>query len=85
MIWKDVTGYSQSDTVRTPRNFELKTKYLRINVHRHINWPKDVWLLSCHQLGMECREMKEVSIERAQVEAIEHIKHALNAYLKDLK
>lgn len=83
--WKDVSSYSQRDAVRSPSNYELKSKFIRVHVHRHTDWPKDAWLLSCDQLGVIRYDLRETNLQDAQDKAILLIKSTLKAFLRELE
>lgn len=68
--WKDTSSYGQGDKERIPTAWGLNADGIRISVHRHIHYPKDVWLLSCHNLGVSLQELKSKDIEGAKAEAI---------------
>lgn len=82
MKWKDVTSRSQGE----PTNSEARIWHchlgpIRLGVHRHINSPVDVWLMSCHALCVENEELEEKNIDEAKATALRwveaELRHAL--------
>lgn len=88
-MWKDVTSYSQSDTNRVPKVFELilenNSEILGIKItSNHLYYP-DTWLLNCLRLNIKELEMgstKDLTLKQAQNKAIEICKNKAFNYLK---
>lgn len=68
-IWKDVTNYSRDDKVREPAEWELRTKSLRICVHRYIGCG-EAWFLTCHDLSIVRHDLDTTDVAAAQKKAI---------------
>jgi hypothetical protein len=81
--WKNITSYSQRDTDRTPKTWEARFGKLRVCVTRHIDYPKDVWLLRCHDLGLE-RQLASPKIEEAACQARAIVQSHLEEMLRDV-
>lgn len=81
--WKNVTSYSQGGRDRTPRSWQAKFGRLRVSVTRHIDYGPKVWVLLCHDLGLE-RQLQSADVARAADEAIETVRALLNQMLCDL-
>jgi hypothetical protein len=80
IIWKDISSYSQRDTIKIPNNYELVVNNTKIHVHRHIYFPK-TWLLSCHELGVSQLDLKTNDISEAKEKAINVLISHLNKYI----
>ena len=78
MEWKDTTSYSQSDKERIPRSWTIKSVELSITVHRHRDYDKDVWLLSCVNLHIDCKQLGNKDIELAKNEALNYVASYIN-------
>lgn len=62
MEWEDTSSYSRDDEERVPHAWTLKVTTpnganIRLIVHRHIHYPPESWLLSCHEFGIEAFEL----------------------------
>lgn len=85
--WQDATIYSRGDKTREPSTWHhivrYKGGYLNISVHRHIDFPKDVWLLTCHSFFIK-HQLKNKNINKAKREALRKVKKelklAINAF-----
>jgi hypothetical protein len=66
--------------------YTLVTKTLcrGLSIHRHMEYPADVWLLSAWEIGMEKIELKSKDIEAAQAEAEKIVRNRLRRILKEL-
>lgn len=82
--WKDVTSFSQGDTDRTPRSWTANAGRIRIDVHRHIHYPPDVWLLSCDALRIDNNELPSRDIEDAKCEAVAVVRGLLEAAIGEM-
>lgn len=72
--WKDITSYSQSDTERVPRTYEVVVpKVGRIIVTRWRDGEPDFWYLTCHELNIKYHPLKGFKLENAQDEAIHFV------------
>lgn len=84
MNWKDRTK-----DLGSGRNIilssELKTKSMRIAVHRLIGYGPDQWLMSCYGIDMVQVELESKDINYAKKEAIEIVKHILEKRLRELE
>jgi len=80
--WEDDTSYSRSETNRVPAVWGLKTKTMRISVHRHIHYPPDMWLCSCGLFDKLALESKD--IDAAKAEALRKVHEVLTEMLKDI-
>lgn len=85
-VWKDISIYSQDEPVegRKPRVLEYATKRLSVRVHRHIHYPPDSWLVSCHTLGMTNVELGNKDLEKAKAEALDFLRVYAEALVKEL-
>jgi hypothetical protein len=79
--WKDITTYSRDDKKRIPEILETKLDNFNIRIHRHIHYP-DTWLLSCHQLAMQCIDLKTDDFNIAEISAINFLIRKLDEYVK---
>ena len=61
--------------------YELRTDHLRIIVHHHIYHDPDEWLLSCYELGVEKKSLKNKDDFRARNEALELVRSKLKSML----
>jgi len=76
--WNDVTTYSRNETVRIPRTWRADFGRLRITVTRNIHYAPDVWVVTCHKLGIE-QELQATNLHAAATEAIEVVKTDLDS------
>jgi hypothetical protein len=81
MEWKDITIYSQGDKERVPSVLEAKIDGFNIRVHRHIYYP-GTWLLSCHQLGIDNKDLKTDTFRIAETVALNFLIYKLDEYVK---
>ncbi|UCE64934.1 MAG: hypothetical protein JSU85_08590 [Candidatus Zixiibacteriota bacterium] len=63
---------------------EIYLGMFRLNVHKHIDYPKNIWLASCYPDIFKCRELKNKDLEKAKPEAVEILKTILKDALKAL-
>lgn len=82
--WVDRTSFSQNDKDRTPRTWTLQFEGFRVTVTRHIHYPGK-WVLSCYELRMDCVELKEAELEKAQKEALNLVRRKLKAMLEQVR
>ena len=64
LIWKDETVYSQSDKVREPRTWTIKSGNLAVTVTRKVYDP-GAWYAICHALGIE-RRLADTDLPQAK-------------------
>ena len=83
--WKDVSSYSRGDEQKIPNDWQLITRSLRINVHRHKDYDSDMWLLSCYDVAKIQMPLRCKNINYAKKEAIELVQHILKTMLKELE
>lgn len=81
MKWKDSYRSYKDKTINES---ELKLSRFRFVIHRHIDYPKDVWLSSCYGLFTQ-RELKNKDLDKAKIEAVNIVKKILNKTLSELK
>jgi hypothetical protein len=86
MKWKDVSSYSRGDKERVPDIWEIgDRKTVRVCVHRHIHYPKDMWLLTCLP-WFDKQEIPEKDIDKAKDIALMMVAEKLrNSYLVIMK
>ena len=79
-------GQWEEETVRDleVKVWAIKLKYLKISVHRHIDFEKDEWLCSCYQLQVINKLLKSKNIISAKNEAINYLTKITHRYYKDL-
>jgi len=82
--WKDVSSFSRSDTDRTPKAFEYRTKSLRISVHRSIYGAKVDWFVTCYDVRIEKHPLAAMPAEEAMTEGMAHVKARLAAMISEL-
>jgi hypothetical protein len=68
----------------TPVGSSAKCGRFRLDVHRHIHYPADVWLASCGYLFSQ-KVLKSKSFELAKYEAAIELKLILTEALADIK
>ena len=83
VIWEDNTTYRQGEKDRTPRIWGAKTKYSRIIVHRHRDFPTDTWLLS-YSSFIVLSVLKNKEIELSKSEAVQRVKNVLRGEIEFL-
>jgi hypothetical protein len=81
--WKDISTFSQGDTDRTPNAFQLNAGAVRIVVHHHI-YHRDAWLVSCHELRLDCRDLDAATADEAKRKAVEVVRARLEESLEQL-
>lgn len=82
--WYDATSYSQSDTKRVPRTWEIKGSLMEVTVSRHIHFPQDAWVLYCRALDISKFELTNKDLAKAKAEALAHLRVRLKALNHDL-
>lgn len=83
MKWEDVTSYSQGEKDRTPRSFQCQASWLRIKVHRHMDYPGK-WLLSTVPSLFDSDVLSAADIDVAKSEALERVRVSLQKVLDSL-
>src|SRR5262249_30908116 len=63
--------------------YHYETPSLRIEVHHHIDHPKELWFCSCGPL-FDKRELRNRGLEDAKVEAIRMVGKELRGMLSEL-
>lgn len=82
--WKDCTSYSRSDTEKKPSVWEIESGSIRIAVTKsHIRCP-GIWVMNCHKLGLDCRELGVETKEEAQSESKLVVHEIVAKLLKDI-
>jgi hypothetical protein len=83
--WVDATSYSRDERGKIePRTWEHRTRSLRVTVTRHRDCAPDVWLLTCHDVGISLLELKSRGLEEAQTEALVFVRKRLERWAKEL-
>lgn len=82
--WKNTTSYSRERGTTEPREWTLKTRHLRIVVHRHIDYAADLWLMSVDPLGLRNVVLGEPEIDKAKTEAIRKVRRVILALAEEL-
>ena len=83
LLWKDATTYSRGETDRNPRVWTANVGRLKMTVHRHIHYPKNVWLLSCDPL-FDCHQLESPEELMAKRQSAELIAGQLHKALADI-
>lgn len=86
-VWQDTTSYrrGEREVGAPPRCWRLQlggTRDLAIAVHRHVHYPKNVWLLTCPDLNLDCIELKNRDPREAQQEALHYVVNLLEEDLR---
>lgn len=71
--WKDTSSWSQNDTEedrKTPKVWTAKIGKFTLKVHRHIHYPADVWLATCHPDVMSQVVLASKDIDEAKCQAV---------------
>ena len=64
---------------------EFEDKNLRFSIHHHINWKREDWLLSCHDVfGSRQQLLPSTNIDTAKKEAVALIRTRLKSMIKSL-
>lgn len=85
MTWKDVSSWSRSDTVRTPKTWEASASGMRIVITRHRDYPPDAWILRCSEVGLDLLQLMAVDLEEAQLEALGLVRGRLKLWLASVE
>jgi hypothetical protein len=72
--WKE--GYREWKDGK-PSSYELTTDHIKISVHRHIDYPDDAWLVSCHDVGIIQKQLKSKIVVTARNESVVLVKRKL--------
>lgn len=83
MQWKDISSYSQRDTDRTPKTWELKVARLTVIVTRHIHHAPDAWVLSCDPF-CSAFEIGNGTADEAKSAAVEFVRKNLEKCIAEL-
>lgn len=70
MKWQDASSCSRGDKERIPTIWHLSECRICISVHRHIHYPKDMWLLTCEPF-FDKYELPNKDIEDAKKLALD--------------
>ena len=79
--WKDTSSWSKSDSEETrlvPKSWTINFNEFRLVVHRHIDYDKDEWLVTCYPGLFRQSVLKNKEIDLAKIEAILLLKTLLN-------
>ena len=84
--WQDVSSYSRGVPVerRVPSTWEMRTKLMRIAVHRHIDYPPDTWLVSVNGVDIKQKPLVATDQETAKLEALSIVRIALARMLAEI-
>lgn len=77
MKWDDTSSHSQGDKERLPNRFETRIGAFRLVIHRHIHYPPDQWLASCHPNMFSCFELCSKDLESAKCQAVARLQSIL--------
>jgi hypothetical protein len=75
-MWKDISGYSQSDKVREPKTLELKVGGLEVVVTKHIHYGDEI-ILRCMDVGINEKALGVTTLEEAKIKAIDVVENKL--------
>lgn len=78
--WENVSEYSHGDKERKPNCFLFDTSFLQIKIHRHRDYPKDHWVVSCFTIGVDSVHLNHKDTEKAKLEALAYINGKLVEY-----
>jgi hypothetical protein len=78
MDWKD-TSDRQRGTI-----WDLQLPHIRVTVHRFYGMPPELWFLSCHNIGIEKKQLEAQQLEEAKTEAIAYVTKLLKVMLKEV-
>jgi len=82
--WENISTYSKGDKERTPKSWRLKVGDFYILIHRHIHYPKDMWLLSSEPF-FDKYEMPNKDIDECKMLAVDLVKTKLLQSLSHLQ
>lgn len=73
--WNDTSSWSKNATERSqPKEWTALVGIFRLVVHRHIHYPPDVWLASCHPKVFTRRELASQDVDEAKNQALAILK-----------
>lgn len=78
-VWIDATSYSQNNTDRTPRTWEIRLGGLQLTVTRHIHYPGS-WIMKCEPF-FSSKDLENIDVETAKTTALEMTKAELRIAL----
>lgn len=81
MNFRDTTEYRRNETSREPRTWTAGDDRLQVIVHRHIDYPKDVWLVSWRPSIWPMTELRHKAVALAFREAAHITRERLRAML----
>ena len=81
MKWKD---RGSRINLTEPGSSELRLAHFRLSIHRHIDYPKDVWFMSCHGL-FSMAPARSKRLARVKVEAVAKVGRMLCDALTELE
>lgn len=80
--WNDTTSYRKGETDATPRAWTIHfADRFSVIVHRHIHYPPNAWLVSCHELQIDNKPLRNDKVEKAKAEAVAFIESHLSTML----
>lgn len=82
--WQDVTLYRGGEE-HVPRAWDIHLAGIRLTVHRHFDWPPDVWLFSVDQLDIRNQTLQARDEDEAKTEALGHLRIAVGCILDAIK
>ena len=75
ITWNDISSWSRTETDRSqPKTWEAKIGVFRLLVHRHIHYPPDTWLATCHPDLFSHFELASKDIELAKRQAVDKLR-----------
>lgn len=60
VIWKDATSYSRDQKVRKPTAWDTRIGKLRIYITNGHIYYRPKWIVSCHELGIDTRQLSDI-------------------------
>lgn len=78
--WKDEKNYHDSDDIK---GSAIKLGRFKLSIHRHIDYPADVWFASCSYL-FNCVELASKDPNEAKSQAKAKLQVILEDAIKDI-
>jgi len=75
IVWNDVSSWSRTETDRSqPKTWQAKVGVFRLLVHRHVHYPPDIWLATCHPDLFSQVELESKNADDAKLEAVKKLR-----------
>ena len=84
IYWRDASSWYRGEDRSEPKLWEAKIGMFTLRVHRHIHYPPDMWLASCHPDLFSQLELASKDAELAKREAVDRLRACCKSALNEM-